>query len=55
MDPIILNEEMNMYYGGLQILPEILWDKNGYGGYNTTNSFLCYSNLSQLADPLTYD
>jgi len=55
MDPIILNEEINMQFGGVKNMPKILWTKEGYGGYNTTNSFLCYSNLSHLADPLTYE
>lgn len=46
IEKITFNPNVTMDYGGMKPIPEVLWTKSGYGGYNTTDSFLCYSNLS---------
>lgn len=51
---ITLNDSMNMNYSGTQLIPKLLRSEEGYGDFDTSYSFLCYSNLTKLPATLTH-
>ncbi|CAD8179362.1 unnamed protein product [Paramecium octaurelia] len=50
-----INEQFQMPYGGINPIPDPLRIIKGYGNFDISYCFMCYSNLSSYSQPKTID
>ncbi|CAD8204886.1 unnamed protein product [Paramecium octaurelia] len=55
LHPLEINPLFQMQYGGTTKIPDPLRIIKGYGNYDISYSFMCYSNLSSFNNPLTLE
>ncbi|CAD8207813.1 unnamed protein product [Paramecium pentaurelia] len=55
LHPLEINPLYQMQYGGTTKIPDPLRIIKGYGNYDISYSFMCYSNLSQYNQPKTIE
>ncbi|CAD8196182.1 unnamed protein product [Paramecium octaurelia] len=55
LHPLDINEYYQMKYGGTTKIPDPLRIIKGYGNYDISYSFMCYSNLSSYNQPKTIE